>query len=106
MTRFRWLIGVLAAGTTAVVLTGPAAVAVAAPTLAWTPEAGSKMEAEQPEMFAALQRDLHLDRDEVIARVGRSDTAQRVHDKLRSTLGQAYAGAWLDPDGAVFTVAV
>jgi streptogrisin C len=106
MTRFRWLIGVLAAGTAAMVLTGPAAVAVAAPTLAWSPEAGSKMEAEQPEMFAALQRDLRLDRDEVIARVGRSDTARRAHDKLRSTLGRAYGGAWLDPDGAVFTVAV
>jgi streptogrisin C len=106
MTRFRWLIGVLAAGTTVMILTGPAAVAIAATTLAWSPETGTKLEAEQPGLFTALQRDLNLDRDEAIARVGRSETAHRIHDRLRLALGQAYAGAWLDPDGAQLTVAV
>ncbi|HEX6683012.1 MAG TPA: S1 family peptidase [Candidatus Limnocylindrales bacterium] len=106
MTRHRWLVGLLAAGTTVMILTGPAAVAIAGTTLAWTPEAGSKLEAEQPDLFAALQRDLHLDRDEAIVRVGRSQSAHRIHDKLRATLGRAYGGAWLDPDGSVLTVAV
>jgi streptogrisin C len=59
-----------------------------------------------PDMFEALQRDLDLTRDEALARIEREGAAHVRHADLTDTLGDAYAGAWLDEDAATLTVAV
>lgn len=76
------------------------------PRLAPTPGVGDSAVAAMPEMVAALQRDLGLTREEAVGRMDRSATADRIHHALRSALGPAYAGAWLNEDGTAMTVAV
>ncbi|MFV2022424.1 alpha-lytic protease prodomain-containing protein [Micromonospora sp. LOL_023] len=50
---------------------------------------------------AAMQRDLHLDADQVRARRAREAVAPGVEQSLRTTLGEGFGGAWLSDDGTL-----
>src|SRR5688572_22194283 len=84
----------------------PAAPVVAAPANAPAGTAATTVDAASPAMFAALQRDLRLSPDEARARLAREDKAARTDSRLRTRLGAAYAGAWLNKDATTLTVAV
>ncbi|GLW35312.1 ricin-type beta-trefoil lectin domain protein [Actinoplanes regularis] len=59
-----------------------------------------------PGMLAAMQRDLHLDADQIAARLTTEAAAPVIEKRLRTQLGTHFAGAWI-PDGASrLTVAV
>ncbi len=59
-----------------------------------------------PQTLAALQRDLGLTEDEARARVRKDRWATRTARALRATLGDTYAGAWVNREGTQMTVAV
>jgi streptogrisin C len=93
----------LAAGLTAlaVITATIAGLDVGPPTLRPTAGVGESVAVSMPDMFAAIQRDLHLSRDEVVTRLGREDAARRVTTGLRAKLGSRDAGSWLLADGEV-----
>jgi streptogrisin C len=68
--------------------------AAAGTELAWTSEVGLAVERDKPQVFAALQRDLHLSRDEVLRHLGQQRTAFQVETRVKERLGSRYAGSW------------
>jgi streptogrisin C len=58
------------------------------------------------EMFAALQRDLHLTVEQARARLAGDAKAARVERQLRGTLGTRFGGAWLTPSADRVVVAI
>ncbi|MCW2640579.1 MAG: Streptogrisin-C [Dactylosporangium sp.] len=69
--------------------------------------AGSKpVPAASPEMFAALQRDLHLTAEQAKVRMTADAKATRVERTLRSGLGARFGGAWLTPSADQIVVAI
>lgn len=60
----------------------------------------------QPEILAAMKRDLGLNTQEAEARVSREAASVEVIEQLRSTVGEAFAGAWLTDDGKKINIAV
>jgi streptogrisin C len=50
----------------------------------------------QPEVLAAMQRDLGLTRAQAVTRLGNEAEAGAVAARLRQQLGSAFAGAWVD----------
>src|SRR4051812_11650004 len=60
---------------------------------------------DDPDLIAAMQRDLHLSAAEAYDRIDRDLTASHTQHDLRARLGAAYGGAWLD-DGDRLRVAV
>ncbi|WP_433004444.1 alpha-lytic protease prodomain-containing protein [Kribbella sp. CA-294648] len=61
--------------------------------------------AEDP-MLSALARDLRISPDEAKARLAREHKAAEVEGFLRTSLGTAFAGAWLDRDASTLTVGI
>lgn len=59
-----------------------------------------------PQTLAALQRDLGLTEDQARARVRKDRWGTRTDRALRATLGDTYAGAWMNREGTQMTVAV
>ncbi|KAI0515423.1 trypsin [Xylaria bambusicola] len=59
-----------------------------------------------PEILAAMKRDLGLDAKEATARVNREHWAADVIEQLRSSTGDAFAGAWIAEDGHTLNVGV
>ena len=59
-----------------------------------------------PEILAAMKRDLGLDADQATARVAREISASEVIEQLRSSLGDSFAGAWVEDDGSTINVGV
>lgn len=96
----------------AVMVTMGAAAALSYPALATTtptPPVGPASAGTvqlAPAMIAALQRDLHLTADQVGARIKKETWATRTVQTLKQTVGSAYAGAWLNADASLLTVAV
>lgn len=60
----------------------------------------------QPEILAAMKRDLGLDAKAAEERVSREAASVEVIEQLRSAVGEAFAGAWLTDDGKKINVAV
>lgn len=60
----------------------------------------------QPEILAAMKRDLGLDAKEAEDRVSREAASVEVIEQLRSTVGEAFAGAWLTDDGKKINIAI
>jgi hypothetical protein len=60
----------------------------------------------QPEILAAMKRDLGLEAREAEARVAREAASVEVIEQLRTTVGDAFAGAWLTEDGKNINIAV
>ena len=60
----------------------------------------------QPEVLAAMKRDLGLDAKEAEARVSREVASVEVIEQLRNTVGEAFAGAWLSDDGKKINIAI
>jgi streptogrisin C len=85
-----------------------AAAAITVPALATTGEderttAANKAE---PELLAALQRDLSLSADQAQRRLDSERTATRTLAELRQDVSAAYAGGWLNKDSGQLMVAV
>lgn len=59
-----------------------------------------------PEILAAMKRDLGLDANEAHARIARDVAAADVIEQLRTTVGDAFAGAWVSDDANTINVAV
>ncbi|KAI0389434.1 trypsin [Xylariaceae sp. FL0594] len=59
-----------------------------------------------PEILSAMKRDLGLDAREATARVAREHWAADVIEKLRTSTGNSFAGAWIAQDGHTLHVAV
>lgn len=59
-----------------------------------------------PEILAAMKRDLGLDANEAHARIARDVAASDVIEQLRTTVGDAFAGAWVSDDANTINVAV
>jgi streptogrisin C len=59
-----------------------------------------------PQTLAALQRDLGLTEDQARARIRKDRWATRTARALRTTLGDTYAGAWVNREGTQMTVGV
>ncbi|TRX97022.1 hypothetical protein FHL15_002328 [Xylaria flabelliformis] len=59
-----------------------------------------------PEILAAMKRDLGLNAKQATARVAREVAAAGVIEQLRSSTGDAFAGAWVAEDGTTINVAV
>ncbi|ADB33067.1 peptidase alpha-lytic pro domain protein [Kribbella flavida DSM 17836] len=93
-----------AAGLAAAVTFTPVATALrpAAP----PPPAASADAQDSAPMLAALARDLKITPDEARARLARETTAAEAERFLRTTLGTAFAGAWLDRDASTLTVGI
>lgn len=60
----------------------------------------------QPEILAAMKRDLGLDAKEAEDRVSREAASVDIIEELRSTVGEAFAGAWLTDDGKKINIAI
>ncbi|KAI0813422.1 trypsin [Xylaria sp. FL0064] len=59
-----------------------------------------------PEILAAMKRDLGLDAREATARVAREHWAADVIEKLQSSTGDSFAGAWIAEDGTTLNVGI
>ncbi|KAI1284131.1 trypsin [Xylaria sp. FL0933] len=59
-----------------------------------------------PEILAAMKRDLGLDAREATARVAREHWAADVIEKLQSSTGESFAGAWIAEDGTTLNVGI
>ncbi|KAK9418581.1 hypothetical protein SUNI508_07838 [Seiridium unicorne] len=59
-----------------------------------------------PEILAAMKRDLGLDAEQATARVTRELAATDVIERLRSSAGDSFAGAWVAEDGITINVGV
>ncbi|OAQ98865.1 hypothetical protein LLEC1_04693 [Akanthomyces lecanii] len=51
-----------------------------------------------PQILEAMKRDLGLDAEQATARVARDLQASNVIEQVRSSVGDAFAGAWIDAD--------
>ncbi|CEJ94669.1 hypothetical protein VHEMI10186 [[Torrubiella] hemipterigena] len=51
-----------------------------------------------PEILAAMKRDLGLNAEQATARVARDLQATNIIDQVRGSVGQSFAGAWIDGD--------
>ncbi|MFD8499079.1 alpha-lytic protease prodomain-containing protein [Amycolatopsis sp. NPDC059657] len=71
--------------------------------LALTPSANA---GAQSEILAAMSRDLNLTPQQAQARLAAEQRAASTDSALRSRLGSAYGGSWLDSTGTTLTVAV
>lgn len=60
----------------------------------------------QPEILAAMKRDLGLNTQQAEERVGREAAAVEVIDQLRTTVGEAFAGAWVSENGKKINIAI
>lgn len=78
----------------------------APPSAADTSAADRPANAVPAEMFAALQRDLHLTAEQARARLAGDAKAARVERRLRGTLGTRFGGAWLTPTADRVVVAI
>lgn len=58
------------------------------------------------DMLEALRRDLNLTADQVLVRLAREETARGAERRIRTELGDAFAGAWLAPEDQHLNVAV
>ncbi|BCJ57845.1 S1 family peptidase [Micromonospora endophytica] len=74
-----------------------------APSTAPTSQA---VEGADPEVVAAMRRDLRLTQAQVADRLKTERWATGVVDQLRTELGADYAGSWLSADGSQLNVAV
>lgn len=74
-------------------------VAVAAPLVAAAPNL-------HPDMLEAMKRDLGLDSEQAHTRVARELVAADVIESLKSSTGEAFAGAWLADNGESISVAI
>ncbi|WP_410661635.1 alpha-lytic protease prodomain-containing protein [Amycolatopsis sp. lyj-112] len=79
--------------------------------LALTPSASagqavSAADQVQSEIVAALSRDLKISPDQARNRLAGEQRAALADSVLKTRLGSAYAGSWLDASGAMLTVAV
>ncbi|MEW2383501.1 S1 family peptidase [Micromonospora sp. NPDC047707] len=97
------------AAVAAAVLLPVGAIAVAVPSAATaspatTTSTAAPAEAASSEMLAAMQRDLGLTADAARTRIARDEKGSRTDASLRRSLGSAYAGGWLTPDGLVVAV--
>jgi len=59
-----------------------------------------------PAVLAAMARDLGISSEQARQRLDSEKVAGQTDAALKSRLGSAYAGAWLDSTGHVLTVAV
>lgn len=59
-----------------------------------------------PQILPALSRDLNLDVANLGIRLANEASASSIDLKLRSMLGDRYAGSWLSPDASVLNVGV
>jgi streptogrisin C len=59
-----------------------------------------------PQILAAMKRDLGLDAREAEARVSREAESVEVIRQIRTTVGEAFAGAWLTNDGQKINIAI
>ncbi|TDB78596.1 S1 family peptidase [Micromonospora sp. KC721] len=59
-----------------------------------------------PEVVDALRRDLRLSREQAVRRLTAERQAAGTVNRLRTSLGGDYGGAWLSADGSTLTVAV
>jgi hypothetical protein len=59
-----------------------------------------------PKILAAMKRDLGLDAEQATARVAREVVAADVIEKLRSSAGDSFAGAWVAEDGITINVGI
>ncbi|TDC82274.1 S1 family peptidase [Micromonospora sp. KC606] len=59
-----------------------------------------------PEVVDAMSRDLRLSRDQAVRRLTAERQAASALNRLRTSLGADYGGAWLSADGSTLTVAV
>ncbi|MEH0840798.1 S1 family peptidase [Micromonospora sp. CPCC 205711] len=59
-----------------------------------------------PEVLDAMSRDLSLTREQAAKRLASERRAAGTLGRLRTQLGDAYAGSWLSTDGGTLTVAV
>jgi streptogrisin C len=59
-----------------------------------------------PQMLAAMQRDLRLTAGQAFERLTREQAAMRTEDTLRASLGAGFAGSWLDPRDQRLVVAI
>jgi streptogrisin C len=59
-----------------------------------------------PALLSAMQRDLGLTADQARTRLANEDRAAGVQQRLRASLADRFAGAWLSPDAATLTVAI
>lgn len=60
----------------------------------------------QPEVLAAMKRDLGLETKAAEARVSRELASHDVIKQLRDTVGEAFAGAWLTDDAKTINIAI
>jgi streptogrisin C len=83
-------------------------VSVTVPSMAGTNGSGTAgaRPAVAPRLIAAMKRDLRVDADRATARVKRAQWASGVATQLRTSTGNAYAGAWLTGGGMTLTVGV
>lgn len=70
------------------------------------PAAAGAQAIAAPQTLAALQRDLGLTEDQARARVRKDRWATNTARALRTTLGDTYAGAWVNREGTQMTVGV
>ncbi|WP_026425178.1 alpha-lytic protease prodomain-containing protein [Actinokineospora inagensis] len=76
--------------------------ATAAPATPQAPVA----DAASPQMLAAMARDFKITPDQARQRMAREQKATANEQALRTTLGPAFGGAWLDAGATTFTVAL
>jgi streptogrisin C len=90
------------------VLTGAAALAVAAATVlgqqAGASEPDAAQQADRTSMTGAMQRDLDLSASEVDARLKAEKTATRAEKQARQQLGDRFGGAWFDATNGTLVV--
>jgi streptogrisin C len=85
-----------------------AAAAITVPAIATTGEEERNPAANsaEPELLAALQRDLRLSADQAQRRLDSERAATRTLAELRQDVSTAYAGGWLNKDSGQLMVAV
>jgi streptogrisin C len=92
--------------TTAAVIAAAAGLTAAMTIPALAKPLAETPESVNPQVFAALQRDLKLDPNGVRVRLANEEKASRTQLTLRKSLGSTYAGSWLSGDAATLTIAV
>ncbi|WP_449062080.1 S1 family peptidase [Planomonospora algeriensis] len=88
-------------------LAGTALVALclAGTTTTASAQSGPSPSAPGASMLEALQRDLGLSEQQAVTRLASEERAARADSSLNSSLGEAYAGSWLNGDASRLTVA-
>lgn len=83
-----------------------AAAAITVPAMATTERRPEPPAAAEPELLAALQRDLGLTADQARSRLTAERNATRTVADLRKSIAADWGGAWLSADAGQLTVAV